>query len=401
MRAMAEPLKDSFGRDVPRRIAGMISSVRPAFPSRAFVRDALAGYDDLELTPRAWQIARALRKHLPQDYDEAIGVLLASLGPPIEEAELTGMGVFVYLPHVFFVAEYGLDDFDTSMRAQYELTQRFTAEFSIRAFLDREPERTLAVLRAWAADPSPHVRRLVSEGTRPRLPWAPRLRRFQEDPRPVLELLELLKDDPELLVRRSVANNLNDIGKDHPDLLVETCRRWAVDATEERSWVIGHALRSAVKRGDPGALEVLGFGDGDAVKIRRVRIEPHEAVIGGRVTVSFELSNTASRRRSFNADLRVGFVKANGGTSPKVFKVRAVELDAGETVRFQKSISLQQHSTRTHYPGRHPVDIVVNGRTHAGGGFDLRGVEVAVSGSGSRRGTPRSRDRRGAGSGSR
>ena len=398
---MAEPLKDSFGRDVPRRIAGMISSVRPAFPSRAFVRDALAGYDDLELTPRAWQIARALRKHLPQDYDEAIGVLLASLGPPIVEAELTGMGVFVYLPHVFFVAEYGLDDFDTSMRAQYELTQRFTAEFSIRAFLDREPERTLAVLRAWAADPSPHVRRLVSEGTRPRLPWAPRLRRFQEDPRPVLELLELLKDDPELLVRRSVANNLNDIGKDHSDLLVETCRRWAVDATEERSWVIGHALRSAVKRGDLGALEVLGFGDGDGVKIRRVRIEPHDAVIGGRVTVSFELSNTASRRRSFNADLRVGFVKANGGTSPKVFKVRAVELDAGETVRFQKSISLQQHSTRTHYPGRHPVDIVVNGRTHAGGGFDLRGVEVAVSGSGSRRGTPRSRDRRGAGSGSR
>ncbi len=398
---MAEPLKDSFGPDVPRRIARMISSVYPDFRSSAFVRDALDGYGDLELTPRAWQIARALRAHLPEDYEEAVGILVASLGPPIGEAELSGMGVFVYLPHVYFVAEYGLEHFQASMRAQYELTQRFTAEFSIRAFLDRDPERTLSVLRDWAGDPSPHVRRLVSEGTRPRLPWAPRLGRFQEDPRPVLELLELLRDDPELLVRRSVANNLNDIGKDNPDLLVETCRRWAEGATEERWWVIRHALRSAVKRGEVGALEILGYADADAVTVRRVRVEPREPTIGDRVVVSFDLGNRGTERRSFNADLRVHFVKASGGTSPKVFKVRAVELDPGGSVRLRKSISLQQQSTRTHHPGRHRVEIVVNGRAHAGGGFDLRGGDEAVSGSGSRRGTPRSRGRRGAGSGSR
>ncbi len=152
------------------------------------------------------------RPNIPQ----AVDVLLASASQPHEHRASGGMAAFLYMPHLFFVARHGLDHFEDSMRAQHALTQLFTAEYSIRAFLEKHPEATLARLREWTADPSHHVRRLVSEGTRPRLPWAPRLRAFQKDPRPVLELLELLKDDPELYVRRSVANNLNDIGKDHP-----------------------------------------------------------------------------------------------------------------------------------------------------------------------------------------
>ena len=164
------------------------------------------------------------------------------------------------MPHCFFVAEYGLDHFEPSMQAHYQLTQRFTAEFSIRPFLIKHTEATLARLRQWARDPNEHVRRLVSEGTRPRLPWASRLPAFQADPAPVLALLELLKDDPALYVRRSVANNLNDIGKDHPRVLMQTAQRWMRDATPERAWVVRHALRWAVKQGDPAALKVLGFG---------------------------------------------------------------------------------------------------------------------------------------------
>jgi 3-methyladenine DNA glycosylase AlkC len=279
------------------------------------------------------------------------------------------MDAFLYMPHVFFVAEHGLDHFETSMRAQYELTQRFSAEYSIRAFLDREPERTLARLREWAVDPSPHVRRLVSEGTRPRLLWAPRLRRFQVDPTPVIGLLELLKDDPSLYVRRSVANNLNDVGKDHPDLLVETCRRWAEEAGEERWWLIRHALRSAVKRGDVGALDVLGFGDPVAADLDGVAIEPSMPRIGETVRISLALGNGGKERAAFNVDLRVHFVKANGGTSPKVFKIRQVELDAGERTALSKSISLRQHSTRTHHPGEHVIEVLVNGRSHPAGSF--------------------------------
>lgn len=215
---MAEPLKNHFGPEIPKRIAGMISAVFPRFDAQAFLDEAFKGYEDLHLTPRGWQIARALRRHLPDDFAAAADILIASLGPKLDRTEGLGMAPFLYLPHVLFVAEYGLDHFELSMRAQYELTQRFTAEFGIRPFLVRYPEQTLARLTAWTGDPSVHVRRLVSEGTRPRLPWAPRLRAFQANPRPVLALLERLKDDPELYVCRSVANNLNDIGKDHPAL---------------------------------------------------------------------------------------------------------------------------------------------------------------------------------------
>jgi len=368
---MAEPLKNQFGPEIPNRIAGMIRAVHPEFPTSAFLADATTGFDALDLTPRAWRIARALRSHLPEDYAEAARILIASLGPKLDKTEKLGMSVFLYLPHVFFVAEYGLDHFELSMRAQYELTQRFTAEFSIRPFLERYPGKTLSLLRTWARDPSPHVRRLVSEGTRPRLPWAPRLREFQKDPRPVLKLLELLKDDPELYVRRSVANNLNDIGKDHPDLLAKTARTWMGDASEERQWVIRHALRSAVKRGEAGALDVLGFGKKAQVDIRKVSLSPKRASVVGSIEISFDVVNTGTRQQRLLVDLSVYFVKVNGKTSPKVFKLKTVELEAKESIRLSKKISFREMTTRKHYPGKHRVDVMVNGRAEKIGSFEL------------------------------
>ncbi len=368
---MAERLKDSLGPDIPRRIADAVADTWRPFDRDAFLRDALDGYDPLELTQRARHIARALRSHLPADYEAALAILMASLGPRDGADRPTGMATFYYAPHVYFVADNGLESWERSMEAQHELTQRFTAEYSIRAFLEREPERTLDRLRQWASDPSEDVRRLVSEGTRPRLPWAPRLRRFQENPAPILELLELLRDDPSLYVRRSVANNLNDIGKDHPELLVETCRRWLIDAPPERRWVIGHALRSAVKRGDQAALTVLGF-DGDRMaSVTTVRIEPDVARIGESVRVSFAVVNDRQTRAAFNADLRVRFVKANGAASPKVFKVGRLDLAPGERAVLRKQISLRQQTTRTHYPGEHGLEVLINGRAHSIGAFML------------------------------
>ena len=349
----------------------MIKEVDSTFNDDAFLTDALAGYEELELTPRAWQIAQALGRHLPQDYERAVKALIASLGPKLDAAELTGMDVFIYLPHVFFVAKFGVGHFEASMRAQYELTQRFTAEYSIRGFLERYPERTLARLREWAGDANVHVRRLVSEGTRPRLPWAPRLRAFQDDPQPVLELLELLKDDPELYVRRSVANNLNDIGKDNPTALIETCRHWLRGATPERSWLIRHALRSAVKRGEPAALEILGFVPATGVEVRDIHIAPAVASIGESVTFTAELANKGSTAQQLLVDLRIYFVKANGRPSPKVFVLKELEVEPGGSARLTKTISLAQHTTRTHYPGKHRVEVVGNGRVIGSGAFDV------------------------------
>jgi len=366
---MAEPLKNQFGPEIPTKIAGMISEEFPEFESAAFIREVLDGYEALSLTQRGWQITKALRQYLPSDYEAAVEILIGSIGPKLEKTEGNGMETFVYLPHVFYVAEYGLDHFEISMLAQYELTQRFTAEFSIRAFLERYPEATLDRLKLWAADPNVHVRRLVSEGTRPRLPWAPRLHQFMKDPGPVLALLELLKDDPELYVRRSVANNLNDIGKDHPTLLAETTRRWMIDASPERRWLVRHALRSAVKRGEPGALAVLGFDRDANVAVRKVNIEPQRVAIGESVAIFFEITNKDSRKQRVLADLRVHFVKANGKTIPKVFKLRIVELAANETVKIQKSISFADMTTRKHYPGQHKLELVLNGSARSLGSF--------------------------------
>jgi len=366
---LADQLKDQFGESVPRAIAAMIRAVHREFPQDDFLRDALAGYGPLSLTARGQQIATALRRHLPQDYPRAIAILLESADRSHEHRATGGMAAFLYMPHMYFIAQHGLEHFEESMRAQHTLTQRFTAEFSIRAYLEKHPEATLAQLREWARDPSEHVRRLVSEGTRPRLPWAGRLRAFQKDPRPVLELLELLKDDPSLYVRRSVANNLNDIGKDHPALLVATAKRWLRGASAERRWIVNHALRSAIKRADAGALAALGYGGKAAVGVRKVSIVPARPKIGGSVTIAFTLTNRGKRQRVM-ADLVVHFVKQRG-TGAKTFKLAAVDLPPRGSVSLSKKVTLKQLTTRKHYPGVHRVEALLNGQRKALGKFVL------------------------------
>ncbi len=368
---MASQLKDQFGASAPRAIADMIRAVHAEFRHEAFLRESLAGYGALSLTGRGFQIAEALRKHLPAEYPAAVDILLASATQPHEHRASGGMAAFLYMPHLFFVARHGLDHFEDSMRAQHALTQLFTAEFSIRAFLEKHPEATLARLREWTVDPSPHVRRLVSEGTRPRLPWAPRLRAFQKDPRPVIELLELLKDDPELYVRRSVANNLNDIGKDHPALLTAVAKRWLRGATPERRWIVGHALRSAVKRADAGALGALGYGGKAEVSLRAASIAPKQPKIGGSVTIGFTLANLSRKPQRVMADLVVHFVKARG-TAAKTFKLNALEIAPRTSVELRKKIGLKQLTTRKHYPGVHRVEALLNGVRRKLGSFSLR-----------------------------
>ena len=358
---MAEPLKNQFGAEVPKKIANMIAGVRPDFDSSAFVVEVLDGYEQLELMPRARKISQSLKTYLPADYDEAIEVLLASLGPTLDIKDSEGMASFLYLPHVFFVADYGLEHFDVSMGAHYELTQRFTAEFGIRPFIQRYPEQSLSLLRKWTKDPSKHVRRLVSEGTRPRLPWAGRLPEFQKNPASVIALLELLKDDPELYVRRSVANNLNDIGKDNIEVLVDTAQRWMLDASEQRQWIIRHALRSAIKRAEPGALSVLGYGKPAKVLVDNIALTPDVVDVGDKVVISFDIMNKDHKSASIMLDCRIHFVKANGQTSVKIFKLKALDLASNQAQRIKKSISLQQMTTRTHYPGVHKVELQING----------------------------------------
>lgn len=369
---MGEPLKTFFSSALVRRLAGDIARVHPAFPVRAFTNDACRGLDALELLERGRHIAAALGRRLPPSYPDAIAILLRSLGPEHATDELIGLGMapFFYLPHTLFVAERGLEHFDLSMRAQYELTKRFSAEGSIRTYIARDPERALAFLQSWATDTNPHVRRLVSEGTRLRLPWAARVRWLDQNPERVLALLDLLKDDASTMVRRSVANNLNDLGKVRPALLIRTAAAWLEEASVERRVLIEHALRSAVKRGDASALRLLGYGQRPQVSIEEVTFRPRRVRIGERVTMRFGLESTSERHQTLLIDVAVHFVKARG-VAPKVFKVGRIALGPHERVELKTSFSLAVHTTRVPRPGRHAVDVIVNGRATRAGSFDV------------------------------
>lgn len=257
-------LADLLDREAVACLAHNISLVHRKFDVQAFQSSALAGLEPLAILQRGEHLAHALRRNLPDCYADAVRVVVQSLTPPLTRTNELGLGVFFYLPHVCFVAAYGLDPehndgrdpFETSMAAQYELTRRFSSEFSMRPFLIKWPERTLARLMEWTRDRDPHVRRLCSEGARPRLPWARRIPAFIKDPRPVLPILEALKDDPDLYVRRSVANHIGDIAKDHPGLAFELCERWLRGASAERNWIIRHAVRHPAKQGVQAALRL-------------------------------------------------------------------------------------------------------------------------------------------------
>lgn len=368
---MAEPLKNSFGPEIPARIAQMILEVHPAFPAAKFLEQVLHEYEPLELMPRARHIAKVLRETLPSDYAEATRILIESSGSRPESTEGDGgMATFFYLPHTTFIGNYGADDFETSIRANYHFTKLFTAEFSIRPLLIHHQARTLEKLKTWATDENVDVRRLVSEGTRPRLPWAPRLPEFQRDPIPVLELLELLKDDPELYVRRSVANNLNDIGKDNPNQLISTAKRWMKDATNERKWVIKHALRFAIKAGNPEALAVLGFSSDSPITVQNAVI-PAEAHVGGSALIQFDVVNPSDQPHIVNIDFQIHYIKSNGKSSAKVFKLKSTTIHAKERLTAKKRVSLEEMTTRKHFPGEHRVDALINGQVHPIGMFQL------------------------------
>jgi 3-methyladenine DNA glycosylase AlkC len=359
-----EPLKHFFDARLVDRMA--LSFDDPRFDAKKFRAMAKRGLTELELLDRGRHLARALAASLPDRYSDAIEIIMASLDRPIDRS--SSMATFFYFPHCMYVAERGLDDFELSMAAQHALTQRFTCEASIRPFLERHRERTLATLTEWATDESEHVRRLVSEGTRPRLPWAPRVSWIIDDPAPGLELIERLKDDPSEYVRRSVANHLNDIAKDHPDLVIEVARRWM---SPPRAKLVRHALRTLIKRGDRRALAILGLTDAPPELTVRGKITPARAPIGDHVSIEVELVSKSSARVMI--DLVVHYVKADGTTRPKVFKWRELDLEAGTTHRLKRKLSLVQRSTRTHRPGEHRVQIQIQGTPFDVGRFRIKG----------------------------
>jgi len=356
-------LKDEISVTLAGRLAGELAAAWPAFPRARFTRglgDALA---PLALMARVELLTGRLVEALPDDFGDAAGVLWRAL----ESAGFTG---WMTLPCGGYVARAGIDRPEVALPLLAGLTPRWSSEGPIRAFIHRHPDLTYAHLRRWVDHPDEHVRRLVSEGTRPRLPWAPRLRQLVADPGPSVELLDRLVDDPSSYVRRSVANHLNDIAHDHPDLAIELARRW-LPRGDRAAWAVRHGLRTLVKQGDPRALELLGVDPDADIRLTALTVDRATVPIGEAVTFTLAVELHGTTAADAVVDYRIHYVGADGRRRPKVFKLARRRLLPGQPATISRGHRFEHVSIRRIRPGKHTIDVQVNGRV-------LGAVEVEV-----------------------
>ena len=355
-------LKDILGLRALETIADAGSGVSPRFDREAFLGAASDGLDALSIMERVRHIADALHPALPGDHAARLDVLRA-MAPRLTHG-------FQAIAITEYVARHGLDDFDASMDALAELTRFGSAEFAIRPFLAADTTRALMAMTRWTGSGDEHVRRLASEGARPRLPWAARVPALKADPTLAAPILEALKADPSLYVRKSVANHLNDIAKDRPDWLLARLAGWP-QGDARTAWIVRHALRTLIKQGDPGALALIGVGHGAAVTVRDFAVVPVKVRLGDRIAISADIVSDSSDDQRLVVDYRIHYARGGGKTAPKVFKLKSFELATGATAPVGISQTIRDFSTRRHYPGQHRVELIVNGRTMAEAAFDL------------------------------
>lgn len=353
-------MKDALNGPAVERISQGIAAVYPAFDAASFQRLALTGIEDLELKARVQHLIAALHQHLPKKYSETAEIFkkLPAVWPRGDAND--ALRGFAAWPIIDYVAVHGLATPVLSLQVLEKLTPLFSAEFAIRPFLLSHQEQCFAFFEKWVAHKDAHVRRLVSEGCRPRLPWGLQLKPYVENPQPILPWLEALRRDESQYVRRSVANNLNDIGKDHPQLLLDICRRWQAEDQGASDWIIRHATRSLVKAGHPGVFGVLGYSALPKVKIEKFALGNSRVTLGDALEFSLVLTSEQQSQKCV-IDFAVHYQKANGKTAPKVYKLKNIELQKNERLSLHKTISFKKISTRRHYPGEHVLAIHING----------------------------------------
>lgn len=352
---------DQFDRAWVTGLADAAEEHLDAFPKQRFLEALLPAILDQPLKQRVNAIADALWEALDRPLDEATPALAHLAGPPGDPNE-PGQARFTSWPMLTVVERHGLDTPEIALDALDALTRRFSAEFAIRPYLLHHPDLTWSRVRSWARSGSGHLRRLASEGPRPRLPWGLRVPALLEDPEPALEVLEILRHDPLANVRNSVSNHLNDISKDHPDRVIEVGRRWLADEDANIERVVRHGLRTLLKQGHPAALDVVGAPPDVACTVASTA--PGTVPWGGSLRVPIAVTLTSSRPTDVVVDVRVHFPSARGERT-KVFRGRHKALKPGQTLSFTWSLAMVPRSTRPLLPGPHRVVIQVNGTDRA------------------------------------
>lgn len=357
-----EPLKEMFNEAYYQKLVKMVASVYPALNKKSIYGQLTDGITGRSLNERLRHTAYILQQHLPARFEAAIGILDQVI-PRMDRG---------YTALVFpeFVARFGLDHTEYSMEVLKRYTIYGSSEFAIREFLKKDFEKSLSIMLTWLDDPNPHVRRLVSEGSRPRLPWSFKLDAVVLDPGLTKPVLNALRADPELYVKKSVANHLNDIAKEHPEYMLGLVRQWDLNNVHT-AWIVRHASRSLVKQGHQAALRLLNVKSRIDLAILKFRINSTRINLGQTLQFEFYLKSKSKKEQKLIVDYILHYRKKAGGLSPKVFKLKEIVLLAGSEVFISKSQRIIDFTTRKHYPGRHKLSIQVNGNVLKSVEFNL------------------------------
>jgi 3-methyladenine DNA glycosylase AlkC len=362
---MAEPLKHVYSEDFIRDLGERVASHSSLFKVTPFTQDVLAqNWPELELKARMSRIAATLHKHLSSDF-KTNAALICQVAESYRQAGRSGFE-YMFLPE--YIVAHGLSDFRTAMQALGKITETGSAEFAVRPFLINQEAKSLRQMLRWANHRNHHLRRLASEGTRPRLPWAMALPQFKTDPTPILPILELLKADDSDYVRRSVANNLNDISKDHPELTLDIAAKWQGQG-QATDRLIKHACRGLLKAGHPRALALFGLEAPTHIKIMNFAVATKTVTFGEALSFSLQLQGRKPLGL-LRLEYAIDFLKANGKHSRKVFKISETDHQTN-TITLSKRHKFVPITTRRHYPGQHGVAIIVNGVELAAEQFQL------------------------------
>lgn len=358
-----EPLKEMFNKTFYRDLSTAIKKVYSAFDDHGFLTAIEAEYLALSLNERLKLTTRTLHNFLPENYERCLNIL--------KKVVLYIKPGYTTLICPDFVAKYGLEHADISLEALKYFTPFGSSEFAVREFLINDFDYTISVMTKWAEDKNHHVRRLASEGSRPRLPWSFKLNQVINNPTLTIPILNKLRTDSELYVRKSVANHLNDIGKDHPEILLDLVKSWDI-YHPHTAWIVKHGCRSLIKKGDPRALQLFDAPPDVKVEISKLKINPKHPCIGESMNFTFDLVSLSELSQKIIVDYILHYRKKSEELSPKVFKLKVITLEPKQKVNISKNQRFTDFTTRIHFPGIHLLQIQVNGLIKAEIKFDLK-----------------------------
>ena len=355
---MAEALKDVYTRAFFEQFLGAFQEVHPSLDKASFLAKIFTpSWRNLELKARISHIAEVMQHFLPADFKLAAPILI-QLCKQLKSDGIKGGYEHLFIPE--YIEKQGLSEEKIALNCIEKVTQFVSCEFAIRPFIAQHQEPVLNQLLKWSKNPDENVRRLASEGCRPRLPWSPALVEFKNDPSPILPILENLKADSSLYVKKSVANNLNDISKDHPELFLQLAKKW-IGKNEHSDWIVKHAARTLLKDGNAEAMQLFGYAANEQLNVKHFQLANKSLKLGEQLIFSFLLENQANEVLKVRLEYGIYFKKQNGSNTRKVFKISEKSLKPKEQLKVQKAHTIKAISTRKYYEGTQFICLILNG----------------------------------------